>query len=608
MVVTNSNVNYNSAYKRLFDDAKEALKDLGITVSDFTCLEEYYQHIGDLAEAHHDKVSEALSETTPQNANARLKQYSKFLLVPLDEERFIINANSRMITIPTNFSRYGISLNGDNKAETLIFEIDRYFDFMDLVNTDIYMQWVTPTGVQGDKRVTLVDYDDEKITFGWPITSTIADGYGELQVAVKFLVTTPSGSVSYSLNTLPIKLMVKPTLRVELGTTLDTDNTFDFIQNGANSNATHFPASPMISFDLSGNKAYLASDTLTLEVGAYSPSDLGAISYQWTLDGNDISDGLVYDISPWYKKTADTSFVSGKEYYEHKGGTSYELVDNATATFSTNFYEPITRCIIKSGSASITGDYAVSITNTIGSNTSNRISATCTVPAPQDITFSQNLTELNASNVFNDTDKAVLAVSASSDDSHSTETYAWYKKTASTGSFEAISGATGATYEADAAGWYKAIATSTLNRASIIKESAIAKVTEAPMSPTLAYEADGSSVTANGDGIITVTPPATGNITLKVLITDPEDEDDFDIDNPLHTDEIIYEWQHSIKDKITPEWEPVKVNANGVVAVNDNEITVRWTGDQEVFKCKVINKLNTLSAETESGKFNVVRV
>jgi hypothetical protein len=63
----------------------------------------------------------------------------KYTVLPLDEEHFEINANTRAINIPASFKKNGVAVQGDDLAEVLYFKIDRYFDYMDLNNTDIFI-------------------------------------------------------------------------------------------------------------------------------------------------------------------------------------------------------------------------------------------------------------------------------------------------------------------------------------------------------------------------------------------------------------------------------------------------------------------------------------
>ena len=63
----------------------------------------------------------------------------KYTILPLDEDHFEINANTRAINIPASFKKNGVAVQGDDLAEILYFKIDRYFDYMDLNNCDIYI-------------------------------------------------------------------------------------------------------------------------------------------------------------------------------------------------------------------------------------------------------------------------------------------------------------------------------------------------------------------------------------------------------------------------------------------------------------------------------------
>ena len=61
----------------------------------------------------------------------------KYTILPLDEETFDIDANSRKITIPNSF-KSGVGVQGDQVAEIIYFKINRYFDATDLNTQNIY--------------------------------------------------------------------------------------------------------------------------------------------------------------------------------------------------------------------------------------------------------------------------------------------------------------------------------------------------------------------------------------------------------------------------------------------------------------------------------------
>ena len=68
-------------------------------IQPFTSLEQYFTRLGTLV-AHADNPIQ-------------------YLMLPLDEPCLEVNANTRDITIPADFKKYGVSVQGDVIAETL---------------------------------------------------------------------------------------------------------------------------------------------------------------------------------------------------------------------------------------------------------------------------------------------------------------------------------------------------------------------------------------------------------------------------------------------------------------------------------------------------------
>ena len=114
-------------YRILFDKANKALNlsDTDIISS----LNQYFANLQDLMKIKEDEDT-----------------IRSFVRLPLDEDFFEIDANSRTIKIPsTTFGRYGVGVEGDEMAEVVYFTIDRFFDAMDLASPDlnIIIQWET---------------------------------------------------------------------------------------------------------------------------------------------------------------------------------------------------------------------------------------------------------------------------------------------------------------------------------------------------------------------------------------------------------------------------------------------------------------------------------
>ena len=79
-----------SAYRKLFETATKDLKEKNVVDSSFTKIEslsEYFEYIKDLAKI--DPI---------------------YTRLPLDEEVFEIDANTRAITVPKSFQNNGISV------------------------------------------------------------------------------------------------------------------------------------------------------------------------------------------------------------------------------------------------------------------------------------------------------------------------------------------------------------------------------------------------------------------------------------------------------------------------------------------------------------------
>lgn len=166
-----------------------------------TTLEEYYNWLPDLKR--------------DINGNP-----TKYTILPLDEPHFEINANTRAINIPNEFKKNGIAVQGDDLAEVVYFKVDRYFDAMDLNNTEIYIEWETPKdktheAVKSVSDIYIRDIESEpgKLIFGWAISDALTAAAGNLKFSVKFLQwdeneATGKRVMVYALNTLTATIAI----------------------------------------------------------------------------------------------------------------------------------------------------------------------------------------------------------------------------------------------------------------------------------------------------------------------------------------------------------------------------------------------------------------
>lgn len=149
----------------------------------------------------------------------------KFTKLPLDEKNFKINLDARSIEIPKELS--DISVRGDEIAEIVYFEVDRYYDATDLNETKIIIEWINTTSKQkGYSRPYGQDVDliPGKIVFGWPLSSKITGANGDVKFAVRFYRaddTKGSSGITYSLSTTEHTIKIRPSIEINLQDIVD---------------------------------------------------------------------------------------------------------------------------------------------------------------------------------------------------------------------------------------------------------------------------------------------------------------------------------------------------------------------------------------------------
>lgn len=195
------------AYQKLYEDIDKASNGK-IQIDNLESFFGYIQEIGEL-----DK---------------------KFLRLPLDEPLFEIDTNSRKITIPSDFTANGLSVQGDHLAETVFFSIDRYFDYMDLNNCNIRINWkIGDVSGQSVNFSKSVDAEPGKIVFGWPVAKDLTGKSGTLSFAVEFY-TERDNITSYSLNTLVSTINIKEGLVLINPTVINVnDDILNMLQNSS---------------------------------------------------------------------------------------------------------------------------------------------------------------------------------------------------------------------------------------------------------------------------------------------------------------------------------------------------------------------------------------
>lgn len=198
-------------YSVIFAKASELLtRKMGIE-KNITTLRGYFQNLQNIQDACRD----------PQTGEVT-KEFYDYVLLPLDEKRFEINANTREITIPIGF-RSGVGVTGDQASEIIFFTIDRYFDTTDLATQQIYIEWKNADGDEGISwsypKQAICSQDEDKLIFGWVLTKEITESAGIVEFAVRFFETIgdeENPELIYSLSTLPTKVSINNTLNYEI--------------------------------------------------------------------------------------------------------------------------------------------------------------------------------------------------------------------------------------------------------------------------------------------------------------------------------------------------------------------------------------------------------
>lgn len=259
----------------------------------------------------------------------------RFSMLPIDEDVFSINANTRDISVPKSFADNGISVCGDEISEVIYFKINRFFDATDLFNQDVMIEWIAPSGLKGYSvpTVKVLDETTNYVIFGWALASAITAKAGNVTFSVRFYkYDGDSNKIQYSLSTKTQTAKILPSIDLKIAELLGNDGVMDgykvlgdeikalIKERSENSNfgADGDRAEPPILLDLdvdidNSHKPYVVLLGHTDDLGYYAhvsglgySIDGGTISYFWkkfTYDGNERIQSDVNDKNSMAHKT-----------------------------------------------------------------------------------------------------------------------------------------------------------------------------------------------------------------------------------------------------------------------------------------------------------------
>ena len=353
--------NINNQYSTLFAEATEIGKKRGWLNDneDISSLNEYFSIIRDLASAD-----------------------LKYTVLPLDEETFKINANTRNIEVPQSFKN-GVGVQGDQVAEIIYFEIDRYFDSTDLNTQNIVFEWENSNNKQGlskEYHRDLITAPD-KIIFGWPLTNEITEKAGRIKFSVRFYSFNSSGDIVYSFSTKPQTITINESMDFDINESSAIIDVSEMIKNrlinSTNSNTTGESEEPIFRIDIDEKQADLENGKKTIRVQAYS-NDSGIITYGLEEQKEDGAWTTKEPISaPSFDLTDDENYQEGQLYYIKEGTNAYTVLKESVFPEDKDVYEPFGIYTLKAA-----GTYRVIAKNRAGSKENYGYSDELLIPGP----------------------------------------------------------------------------------------------------------------------------------------------------------------------------------------------------------------------------------
>lgn len=484
-----------------------------------------------------DKISQAAKDARRfitlneymGHAAELLKLDPAYLLLPLDEPAFEINADTRTVKA----SKIAV-LQNDTNAETIQFVVDRYFDQMDLNEAQIIVQWTRPNG---DEGATLVEMKDlsipGKIRFGWTLTSDVTAEPGVVKYSVRFW-NLDKDEVVYSLNTLTSSLTISPSLHPIVeddANVIRPSGLFARAVRNSMISAAGAPVPLAPYFFAPGLDlppyASLVGNTLKLKAQA-GVGDTGVINYEWyykpateieaggetfrndtfypfnnkgSFKGFNLMGGTVADEYVEYDWISAGKLNVGDRYYtDNKGQNPYTSIQVPEIGSNIKLYEKYTTYTVPADpDMRVTGQYKVCATNTIGGNTTaEHPSNVCQLISPDNVVIIKNLPALI---VAKTNDELVVNVKDQTHKDKVAVTYLWEKSTASaTSGFERQADSDN-TFTIATPGWYKATISANLNREPKSATTEVCKVTFAPDKPVLAYDETATDKIPAGDDV-----------------------------------------------------------------------------------------------------------
>lgn len=584
-----------------------------------TTLEQYFSYLPKLLKLENNKA--ARSDYEGIHSKGR-----RYTMLPLTEPAFVIDANKRTIDVPAPF-KSGVSVKGDQLAEVLYFEIDRFFDAMDLDTADIYIQWTKANGESGVSAPWVVDIESipDKMIIGWALSSTITEIAGQLKFAVRFFKWADPDTktkLAYSWSTETQTVSIKNSLDFALGqegylSEIQTDA--DILDRISKSKSVvvgnQTAAVPVYQINISANEGIVKNEgddmcyadlagedqEFTFKVQAKS-TDAGIISYTWRtvgkaapLGGEGDTTGSV--VTTEFIPTTDTVADPTKAYYKKETNGVYKLykisqIPADSTPANEGLFEKFSACTVKQ----VGTYYAVAQNDKTQTNSNTAESDYCMVPMPIEPKID---TALDSECVFPTRSGSVtIGVGCSNTETENNTkpgelTYEWFRKKNSTDEYQSLGEAAKDAdtleieYNSDpeiVEGYYKVKVTNSKNRESVSIESSECRVTYPAEIPVIAYP-------TNSVSDLIVSGPVEAKTNVHITL------DEQWINKWNVSDKIEYQWYKTGDKLSTTEDDNILIEGATESAYQPKE-----SGS---YFCKVTNIKSTSTAETISHVFSV---
>ena len=145
----------------------------------------------------------------------------KFAILPIDEDVFEIDTNTRRISVPQVFSTNGLSVQSDQISEVIYFKVNRYYDATDLYTQDIMIEWINAEKENNKGYSTpvvkILDETGNYIIFGWALSNKLTQAAGTITFAVRFYTFDKvERKINYSLSTLTQTAKIMPNINLDI--------------------------------------------------------------------------------------------------------------------------------------------------------------------------------------------------------------------------------------------------------------------------------------------------------------------------------------------------------------------------------------------------------